>query len=189
MKRHLSGVTVLFFCLLSPLHAADSYTLDSAHTFPRWAASHFGFSTHHGQFNKTSGKLELDPKAGKGSIEVTVDAGSIATGDPKFEEHLRSADFFDVKKHPTITFKSTSMKFEGGRPVSASGNFTMLGVTKPLTFQIAQVKCGASPIHKKQVCGAEVSATIKRTEYGMKYGVPGISDDVRLTIQVEAIKD
>jgi polyisoprenoid-binding protein YceI len=172
-----------------PAGAADIYTIDNSHTYPRWAASHFGFSTHRGQFNRTSGKLVLDSKAGKGSIEVAVEAASVSTSDSKFDEHLRSADFFDVGKHPTITFKSKTMKFEGGKPVSASGNFTMLGVTKPMTFRIAQVKCGVSPVLKKDVCGAEVAGTVKRSEFGMKYGLPGISDDIRLTIQVEAVKD
>jgi polyisoprenoid-binding protein YceI len=169
-------------------HAAETYTLDPGHTFPRWQVSHFGFSTHHGQFNKTSGTLTLDPKAGKGSIEVVVDAASISTGDPALEKHLRTADFFNVEKFPTLTFKSTSMKFANGKPVSAAGDFTMLGVTKPVTFRIAQVKCGMHPIAKKESCGAEVSGTLKRSEFGMKYGVPALGDEIKLTIQVEANK-
>lgn len=185
--KGLVGGWVSFAALSS--FAADSYTLDPSHTYPRWAASHFGFSTHHGQFNRTSGKLVLDPKRGTGSIEITVEASSIATGDPKFDEHLKSADFFDVQKFPTLTFKSRSMQFENGRPVSVAGDFTLLGVTKPMTLRVSSSKCGASPITKKEVCGAEVVGTIKRSAHGMKYGLPGIGDDVKLTIQVEAIKD
>jgi polyisoprenoid-binding protein YceI len=172
-----------------PAIAADTYTLDSSHAFPRWQISHFGFSTHHGQFNKTSGKLTLDPKAGKGSVEVVVDAASIATGDPELEKHLRSVDFFNVEKFPTLTFKSKSMKFENGKPVSAAGDFTMLGVTKPMTFRIAQVKCGMHPVSKKESCGAEVSGTLKRSVFGMTYGAPALGDTIKLTIQVEAAKD
>lgn len=180
---------LLLFCIAPPASAASSYTFDPAHTFPRWEASHFGFSTHHGQFNKTTGKLVLDPQAGKGSVELTVEAASIATGDPKFEAHLRSADFFNVEKFPIVTFRSGSVKFEAGEPVSAAGDFTMLGVTRPLILRIAKVKCGMHPIVKKEVCGAEVSATVQRSAFGMKYGLPGISDDIKLTIQVEAIRD
>lgn len=186
--RSAFGFAILFFTSFS-VFAAGTYTFDPAHTFPRWEASHFGFSTHRGQFNKTSGKLVLDAKSGKGSIDVSVDASSVSTGDPKFDEHLKSADFFDAGKHPAITFKSKTMRFKGGRPVSASGDFTLLGVTKPMTFRISQVKCGTNPVAKKEVCGAEVTGTVKRSAYGMKYGIPGISDDIRLTIQVEAIKD
>jgi polyisoprenoid-binding protein YceI len=169
--------------------AADTYKLDPGHTFPRWQINHFGFSTHHGQFNKTSGTLTLDPKAGKGSIDVTVDADSISTGDPELEKHLRTADFFNVEKFPTLTFKSTSMKFKEGKPVSVSGDFTMHGVTKPMTFRIAKVKCGMHPISKKDSCGAEVSGTLKRSAFGMNYGVPALGDDILLTIQVEANKE
>src|SRR5689334_6676334 len=115
----------LAFLLIAALsvvsaNASDTYMLDPGHTFPRWQLSHFGFSTHHGQFNKTSGTLTLDTKAGKGSIEVVVDAASIATGDPALEKHLRTADFFNVEKFPTLTFKSKSMKFVNGKPVSVN---------------------------------------------------------------------
>ena len=134
----------ILICIASvpwPGAAADTYTIDPSHTYPRWAASHFGFSTHRGQFNKTSGTLILDPKGGGGSIQVTVEAASVGTGDVKFDEHLRSADFFDATKHPTITFKSSAMRFEDGKPVSATGDFTMLGKTRPLTMQITNVHC------------------------------------------------
>lgn len=177
------------FVLAFPVAAADTYTLDNSHTYPRWEASHFGFSTHRGQFNKTSGKLVLDPKAGKGSIQVTVVTASLSTNDPKMDEHMKTADFFDVGKHPTMTFVSKGMKFENGSPVSATGDFTMLGVTRPLTLRITRVKCGMQPIIKKEVCGAEVTGTVKRSAHGMKYGIPGLSDDIKLTIQVEAVKD
>lgn len=180
---------LLLSCISLPASAASTYTFDPAHTFPRWQASHFGFSTHHGQFNKTTGKLVLDPKAGKGGVELTVDAASVSTGDPKFDEHLRSEDFFNAEKFPVMTFKSASMKFEAGKPVSARGDFTMLGVTRPLTLHITKVKCGVHPLMKKEACGAEVSATVRRSAYGMKYGLPGISDNIKLTIQVEAIRD
>jgi polyisoprenoid-binding protein YceI len=169
--------------------AADSYTLDPGHTFPRWQISHFGFSTHHGQFNKTTGKLVLDRKARTGSVEVTVDTASVSTGDPALEKHLRSADFFNVEKFPTLVFKSRSVQFANGEPVSASGDFTMLGVTKPITLRIARVKCGMHPVSKKESCGAEVSGTLKRTDFGMKYGAPALGDDIALTIQVEAVRD
>ncbi len=188
MKRFICLIIPLS-CPLSPVFAADSYTIDPGHTFPRWQVSHFGFSTHHGQFNKTSGKLVLDAKTEIGSVEISVDTASVATGDPELEKHLRSPDFFDVEKFPSMTFKSKSMKFENGRPVSADGDFTMRGITKPVTFHIAQVKCSMHPIAKKDACGAEVSGTLKRSAYGMKYGLPGLGDDIKLTIQVEAIKD
>src|SRR5690348_6080344 len=112
--------------------AADSYTLDSSHSFPRFAINHFGFSTHRGQFNKTAGKLVLDRAAKNGTADITVQTASIGTGDPKLEEHLRSADFFDVEKFPTMVFKARTIRFNGDVPASAEGELTLLGVTKPL---------------------------------------------------------
>lgn len=131
----------------------------------------------------------LDRQAGTGSIEVVVDTASVATGDPELEKHLRTPDFFDVEKFPTLTFKSRSMAFAGGVPVSASGDFTMLGVTQPMTFRIEQVKCGMHPIAKKEACGAQVTGRLKRSEFGMNYGTPALGDEIALTIQVEALKD
>lgn len=169
--------------------AADSYTLDPSHTFPRFEISHLGFSTHHGQFNKTAGKLVLDRAAGTGSVEITVDTASISTGDPALEKHLRADDFFNVAKFPVMIFRSKTLKFSGDVPAAAEGELTLLGVTRPLTLSISRVKCGPHPMSKKEACGAEVSGTIRRSEFGMKAYVPLVGDEVNLRIQVEAYKD
>lgn len=183
----ISALAVLGFSGAAP--AADSYTLDPNHTFPRFEISHFGFSTHHGQFNKTAGKLMLDRAAKTGSVEITVDTASISTGDPALEKHLRSDEFFNIAKFPAMTFRSRSLKFNGDVPVSAEGELTLLGVTRPLTLSISRVKCGPHPVSKKEECGAEVSGTLKRSEFGMKAYVPMVGDEVTLHIQVEAYKD
>lgn len=172
-----------------PALAADSYTFDRGHTFPRFEINHFGFSTHHGQFNKSSGRLVLDRAAKAGSVEVTVETASIGTGDPKLEEHLRSPDFFNVGKFPVMTFKSNNVKFNGEVPASAEGELTLLGVTRPLTLAISRVRCAQHPFYKKEDCGAEVTGTLKRSEFGMTKYVPLVGDEVTLRIQVEALKD
>ena len=169
--------------------AADSYTLDPAHTFPRFEINHFGFSTHHGQFNKTSGKLVLDRSARTGSVEITVDTASIGTGDPDLEKHLRSGEFFNVAKFPAMTFRSKTVSFNGDVPATAAGELTLLGVTKPLTLAISRVRCAPHPMLKKEDCGAEVTGTLKRSDFGMKAYIPAVGDEVTLRIQVEAIKD
>ena len=168
---------------------ADSYSIDPSHTFPRFEISHFGYSTHHGQFNKTSGRIVLDRAAKSGSIEITVDTASVSTGDPKLEKHLRSDDFFSVEKFPVMTFRSKAVKFDGDAPSSADGELTLLGVTRPLTLTISRVKCGPHPFVKKEVCGAEIGGTLRRSEFGMKTYVPAVGDEVTLRIQVEALKN
>lgn len=190
-RHRLFSTTFAAFAALSFNHAAaaDSYTLDPSHTYPRFEINHFGFSTHHGQFNRTAGKLLLDRAARSGSIEVTVQTASIGTGDPRLEEHLRSPDFFNVEKFPVMTFKAKTLKFSGDVPASADGELTLLGVTQPLTLSITQVRCGPHPSNKREVCGAEVAGTLKRSDFGMKSFLPIVGDEVKLRIQVEARRD
>jgi len=171
------------------LAAPESYTVDSRHTFPSFEVNHLGFSTQRGRFNKTTGKITLDREARTGTVEIEIEAASVDTGLDKLEEHLVGEDFFNVAKHPTLTFKSRSMTFSGDKPSSVAGDFTMLGVTKPVTLTISAFNCGVHPINKKNVCGADASATLKRSEFGMTKYVPGVSDEVKLQIQVEAFKD
>jgi polyisoprenoid-binding protein YceI len=188
MKKTLAVLALSLGAALPAFAAPETYNLDAGHTFPSFEVSHLGFSIHRGRFNKTEGKVVLDTAAKSGSVEVTIDAGSIDTGGDKLDAHLKAEDFFNVAKFPALTFKGSKMKFDGDKPVAIEGDFTLLGVTKPLTLTINNFKCGNHPFNKKAMCGAEVSGTIKRSEFGMKYGVPGVGDDVKLVIQVEAFK-
>lgn len=187
MIRIIATMAVLG--IATPVFAADHYTLDPAHTFPRFEISHFGFSTHRGQFNSTAGKMVLDRAAKTGSLDIVVQTASIGTGDPRLEAELRSDKFFNTEKFPTMTFRSKAVKFSGDQPASAEGELTLLGVTRPLTLTITQVKCGTHPMNKKEDCGAEVTGTLKRSDFGMKTFIPAVGDEVTLRIQVEAWKD
>ena len=148
-----------------------------------------GFSTQRGRFNKSAGKIVVDTAAKSGSVDLTIETASIDMGLEKWDEHMRSPDFFDAAKHPTMTFKSSKLKFDGDKIVGADGDFTLLGVTKPMSLALSGFRCGEHPMLKKTVCGLDASATIKRSDFGMKYGVPAIGDDVKLIVPVEAIKD
>ncbi|MBI4949414.1 MAG: polyisoprenoid-binding protein [Deltaproteobacteria bacterium] len=183
----------LFFCLSVLLLAtpsfAEDFTIDPRHTFPSFEVSHMGLSTQRGRFNSTSGKITLDRVAKTGSIELEIDATTVNTGLAELEKHMRAEDFFNVEKFPKITFKSTSVAFEGEDPRSVEGAITLLGVTRPLTLSISSFNCRVHPMTKKYVCGADASATLKRSEFGMIYAIPAVSDEVRLVIQVEAIRE
>jgi len=170
-------------------HAADSYTVDPAHTYPHFSVSHLGFSTMQGRFDKSSGKVTLDRAAKTGSVDIAIEAASVSTGFAKRDEHLKSPDFFNAAEFPTITYKSSSMKFKGDAPASVEGNLTLLGVSKPVTLTIDAFKCGAHPMNKKDVCGAGASGQFKRSDFGMKFGLPGVGDDIKLVFEVEAYKD
>ena len=141
-------------------------------------------------FTKFTATATGDEKdAAHAGVQASIDVASIDTGDEKRDAHLKTADFFDAEKFPTITFKSTSMKFDGDRVVGVEGDLTMLGVTKPVTLTVVNMTCGPQPFNKKPMCGGEATATIKRSDWGMTAGLPfAPGDEVKLIIPIEAYK-
>lgn len=190
-------VALLGFALpLAALAAPENYTLDPTHTYPHFEVDHLGVSTMRGMFTRSAGKFTIDRAAKAGSVELTVETASIATGDSEKgnrprarDEHLRSADFFNVAEFPRMTYKSTGVKFAGDNPAEIAGNLTLLGATKPLTLKIERWTCREHPVYKKQMCGGNASASLKRSDFGMKYGLGGIGDDLKLYFEFEAFKD
>ncbi|HAT31224.1 MAG TPA: polyisoprenoid-binding protein [Janthinobacterium sp.] len=168
--------------------AADSYTIDPGHTYPSFEADHMGISVWRGKFTKTSGTVTLDRAAKTGTIDIAIDPASIDFGHAKLNEHAKSPDMFDVKKFPTISYKSKSITFDGDKPASVDGELTMLGVTKPVKLIINKFTCIMHPMLKREVCGADASAEFKRTDFGLNIGTPKFAPEVKLEIQVEAVK-
>lgn len=169
--------------------AADSYTIDPTHTFPVFEVNHLGYSVQHGRFNKSSGNIMLDMAAKKGSVDLTIDTTSLDMGFTKWDEHMSADGFFNTEKFPTMTFKSSKLIFMDDKVVAAEGEFTMLGVTKPLTVTVNGFKCGDHPMTKKAMCGANIGGTIKRSDFGMTKYVPAISDEIKIHVPVEAYKN
>ncbi|OGS96080.1 MAG: hypothetical protein A3H31_01250 [Gallionellales bacterium RIFCSPLOWO2_02_FULL_57_47] len=172
-----------------PGYAAESYTIDPAHTWPMFEVNHLGYSTQRGRFNKSSGKITLDTAAKKGSVELVIETASIDMGFDKWDEHMKSEDFFNVGLFPTMRFTSDKLVFDGDKVVAAEGYFTLLGVSKPLTLTVSNFRCAPHPMNKKQTCGADISVTIQRMQFGMSKFVPAVSDEVKISSPVEAIKD
>ena len=170
--------------------ADETYNIDPVHSQPNFEVQHMGFSIQRGSFSKSTGKVTIDRAAKKGSVDVTIDAASIHTIDPRLDTHVKSPDFFNVEKYPTITFKSTNLVFDGDRVVEVNGDLTLLGITKPVVLKVANEHCGEHPINKKPMCGADATAMVKRSEWGMKYGLPrAVGDDVRIVIPIEAYRE
>ena len=170
--------------------AADTYVIEPNHTFPSFEADHMGgLSIWRGKFTNTSGNIVLDRKAKTGSVDITIDASTIDFGHAKMNEHAKGPDMFDVAKFPTATYKSNSITFKGDKPVAVNGELTLHGVTKPVKLTINQFKCMQHPMFKREVCGADASATFNRSDFGIDYGVQmGFNPAVKLAIQVEALK-
>jgi polyisoprenoid-binding protein YceI len=173
----------------APAFAQEVYVLDPNHTIPMYEVTHMGYSQQRGSFTNATGKVTLDRAARKGAIEVTIMTASVTTGAARLVPHLKAEDFFDVEKFPTMTYKSVDLVFDGDNVVGANGELTLLGVTRPVALTVTGFKCGPHPFNKKPMCGAEATATIKRSEFGMKYGIPAAAgDDVRITIPIEAVR-
>ncbi|MCD2514776.1 YceI family protein [Massilia sp. G4R7] len=168
--------------------AADTYKIEPGHTYPSFEADHMGISVWRGKFNKSEGTVTLDRAKKTGTLDITVHIDSIDFGHDKMNEHAKSPDIFDAAKFPTATFKSKSITFTGDVPTSAQGELTLHGVTKPLTLTINKFKCIDHPMLKREVCGADVTGTFQRSDFGVNYGLPRFSPEVKLAIQVEAVK-
>ena len=172
----------------SAAFAANTYKIDPNHTYPSFEADHMGISVWRGKFNKSDGTIVLDPAAKAGSLDIVVDINSIDFGHEKMNEHAKKEDIFDAAKFPTATFKSTKVNFTGDVPTSVDGELTLRGVTKPLTLTINKFKCIVHPMHKREVCGADVTGQFQRSDFGINAGLPRFSPEVKLAIQVEAVK-
>ena len=167
---------------------AATYNIDPGHTYPSFEADHKGISLWRGKFDKTSGVIQMDRAAKTGSMDITIDAASINFGLDKMNSHAKSPDMFNVEKFPTVTYKGTKFKFEGEQLVEVEGELTMLGVTKPVNLKVNKFKCIMDQRMKREVCGADASAEFKRTDFGLNYATPAFAPEVKLAIQVEAIK-
>lgn len=176
-----------------PLAAAaqvENYAIDPFHTVPYWETDHLGFATMRGRFDRATGKFSIDRGAKTGTLEVVIQTGSLSTGDTDREgrprtrdEHLKTPDFFNVAEFPTMTFRSTKVVFQGDDVAAVEGNLTLMGVTKPVTLKMLRWKCGPDmrTQGKRYQCGGNAAGSFKRSEFGMKYGLPAaIGDDVTL---------
>ncbi len=166
-----------------------TYAIDPTHTFVTFEANHFGTSTLRGRFDKKDGMVTLD-KAGKtGMAEITIDASSVDTGVAPLDTHLKSKDFFNAAEFGTAKFSADKFNFSGDKVSEVVGTLTLLGKTQPVTLKASNFNCYTSPMLKREVCGGDFETTIARSQYGMAYGLNyGLPDNIRLLIQVEAIK-
>jgi polyisoprenoid-binding protein YceI len=199
MKKFLAIAAASIAAAALPLAACaapESYPLDPTHSYPSFAVEHWGLSMMNGRFDKMTGKFSFDRAAKTGSTELTIDTASITTGDnvkgnraQSRDEHLRSGDFFNVKEFPTMTFKSTKVNFGAELPSSVEGNLTLLGVTKPVTLTFERFKCGTNPFTKGPRCGGNAVGKFKRSDFGMKYALGGVGDEIALNIEFEGDKE
>ncbi len=165
---------------------AASYIIDNSHTYTVFEIDHLGFSIQRGQFDETSGIVELDEMAQTGRIEVNINVASIDSGHAKRDENLKGAEWFDAARHPQMRYRSSRLLFNNGRLAQVEGELTLRGVTRPVRLDIVRYKCGLNLAVRKRGCGADAVAMLKRSDFGMIKSLPFVGDDVRLLIQIEA---
>lgn len=183
MHRILTAL--LLAACLTGTQAAE-YAIDPTHTYASFEIDHLGFSTQRGQFNRSSGSIELDPEGKTGRIDIHIDAASLDTGFDLRDDVLRGDSWFNVKAFPDILFRSQKLLFTEDRLSAVEGTLAMLGEIRPMRLEISRFKCGLNLANRKRGCGADAVGSLRRSEFGMNNGQPFIGDEVRLRIQVEA---
>lgn len=184
---HTLLVTLTLLCM-SSAQAEDIFDIDTQHTFPSFEVDHMNLSTLRGNFTKTTGKIKMDKEALKGTVEIYIDPNSINAGDPILTEKVKGRNFLDVKKYPDIVYVG-SMNFSVKSPTEINGQFTMRGVTKPLTLKINKFNCAVDEASNMYICGADASGQFDRADYGITIGKKeGVSTIVKLIVQVEATR-
>jgi len=180
--------------MAAPAFAADAqgvstYTIDATHSEAGFRVRHLVSKTS-GRFTKLTGTITVNEKdLSKSSVQVAIDASSVNTDDAGRDKHLRSADFFDVEKYPTITFKSTAVKDLGNGRLEVTGDFTMHGVTRTISFPITNFGAKAGMKPGTTVAGfGDGALTLNRQDYGVSYGKGLLGDEVQITLDVEATK-
>lgn len=186
--RSALPVFLVLSCAAGSALAGERYIIDERHTFPVFEVSHFGFSTQRGRFNRVRGSIELDREARTGRIDITVETASIDMGLEDWDKEMRSENFFNSDAYPTMIYRAEELVFDGERPVAALGRLALLGVVQPLRLELGRFKCGVELATQQYKCGADATATFRRSAFGMDRYVPFIGDEVRLLIPVEAYR-
>jgi polyisoprenoid-binding protein YceI len=168
--------------------AADKFALDGSHTSIVFAVNHLGFSECYGSFEKAEGAMVVDgSNPAKSSFNFTIDASSIDTNDEKRDQHLKAADFFNVKEFPEITFKSSAIEVKDD-VWHVTGEMTMHGETKEVTLPMTKMGEGKSPFGDYRI-GYKLETTLKRSDFGMSGMVPAIGDEIHIMISFEGVKE
>jgi polyisoprenoid-binding protein YceI len=189
MKRHLIASAIMI-CLAIPAYAVDNYTIDPGSSIPAFEIPNVGFVTPiNGHFKKVNGTVKLDFTKMSGSVDFTIYTESLDMGWKAWTQNLSDEGLFNVKNFPTITFKSDKLIFDGNKVVAAEGQFTLIGVTRPIKVAVSDFQCSSLAVNEKPLCMGNITATLKRSEFGLTQYIPEVSDEVKVNFQLKAYKD
>lgn len=172
--------------LFSPLTWSANYTLERVHTQILFFCDHLGFSKSQGEFLKFSGAFVFDPDhPTESTAQITIDASSIDMDNQEWNDHMLNEDFFDVKKYPTIEFKSTRVETTSSYQAKVHGDLTVLGHTEPVILDVSHNKSGVHPFSGKYTAGFSATTNIQRSLFGMTYGLPVLGDNIEIRLEIE----
>lgn len=186
--KHLFATALTATLLSSGAALADSYKIDPVHSSAVFKIKHLNIAPVYGRFNDISGSVELNPnKLSDSSVDITIKTMSVDTNNKKRDDHLRSPDFFNARQFPTMSFKSTKIEPLKDNQFKVHGNFTMHGVTKPISFLFLKTGEGKDPWGNMRM-GGEAIFTINRMDYGVAYMPDGLSHNVKIMVAFEGVK-
>jgi polyisoprenoid-binding protein YceI len=189
MKKSIFSAFLLACAVTHLAVAAETYEVDPVHSFVLFKVSHLGAGYVYGRFTGgLTGTLSTGPVAtDKSAVELEVKTDTLDTGFAQRDKDIKSPDFLNAKQFPLITFKSTSVQKVSDQQYTVTGDLTFHGVTKPVTVQANITGQGKGPKGELRT-GVEVHFTVKRSEYDVKYGLPALGDDVKMTVAVEGVR-
>jgi polyisoprenoid-binding protein YceI len=168
--------------------APDTYRVDPDLSSTEFAVSHLGMSTQRGHFGRMQGTIVIDPEGHSGAIDFVIDATTVDTGWGARDAWLRGEHMFDVAHYPVMRFRSTQLVFNEERLIGMTGLLTLRDVTRPVILKIDRLQCGSEPDGVREGCGAGAVSTIKRSDFGLTYGLGLVGDDIDLSFQVTAFR-
>jgi polyisoprenoid-binding protein YceI len=181
--------------VILPMSArATESEIDASHSSAEFSVRHMMVGNVKGGLGKVTGTVNLDDgDIAKSTVQATIDATTINTGEPKRDAHLKSADFFDVARFPTLTFKSTAVKKKGATRLAVTGDLTIHGVTKPITLDVELTPEVKSPMGDLRR-GAHATTKLQRKDFGLTWnktmdaGGVVVGDEVAVTLEVELVR-
>jgi polyisoprenoid-binding protein YceI len=192
MKPHFAALAAAFLSAAAPPPAvstnpatvqAGTYKVETSHTRVQFTVSHLGFTDWWGDFSGVTGTLNLDPARPAASrVDITIPVGSVSTTNATLDGELRSADWFDAGRYPSIRFVSTRIVRTGPSKAAISGNLSFHGVTRPVTLDARFLGSGPNPMTKAYTIGFNATTTIRRSDYGVKMDVPLVGDETTIRI-------
>lgn len=188
MNRFFALCSALALFAVSAAAQVQTWKIDPNHTAAQFSVRHMGISTVRGAFTKVSGSVDYDPSnPAKSSVEATIEAASVDTRVETRDNDLRSPNWFDVAKYPTITFKSKSVQAAGSGKLKITGDLTIHGVTKEVVLDVDGPSAPVTDPKGNSHVGASATTTVKRTDFGVGTN-PMVGEDITITIDTELLK-